>query len=166
MSENGVQVADPKVTVPAVAKPEKSITMKEAQSAMVEAGFNRLNSGKLRAKGKVGRYIEQEGEHHLARASLANHLIEIEEDQKIYEQKAAAALEKGDDKEYAKWSLRVDFLREQAIKVAVALNGTRRKADPGDAPMANVPTMPARTVITNNTQIVVHPKPEPNGDTT
>lgn len=166
MSETAVQVADPKVTVPAVAKPEKSISVKEAQEAMKEAKFDKLSALKIRAKGKVGRYIEQEGEHHVARAYLANSLTEIEEDMAYCQQQCAKALADGDEKKHLQYFRYLGYLREQAMKAAMNLNGTRRKIDPGDVPMANVPTMPARTVITNNTQIVVHPKPEPDGNTT
>ena len=167
MSETGVQLADPKVAAPAVAKPEKSVSDREARDAMLEAKFDKLKTVELKAQAKVGRYIEQQGEHHLARAYLTNAIADFGEDQKNWADQAQKALLAGDDKAYLKYSQLSAYAREQIAKIAMNLNRTRRKVDPSDALMENRPTMPARTVITNNTQINVHPKPpEPNGNPT
>ena len=166
MSETGVQLADPKVAAPAVAKPEKSVSDREARDAMLEAKFDKLKPLQMRAVATVGRFVEQEGEHHMARAYLANAIEEFLDDQRRWERLAKKANEDGNEKAEAMYYRLVAYSREQVARIAMNLNRTRRKIDPGEGPGPNVPTMPPRSVITNNTQINVNPKPEPNGNTT
>jgi len=166
MSETAIQVADPQVTVPAVAKAEKPVTDKQAKAAMMEARFDKLKPLQMRAVATVGRFVEQEGEHHMARAYLANAIEEFLDDQRRWERLAKKANEDGNEKAEAMYYRLVAYSREQVARIAMNLNRTRRKIDPGEGPGPNVPTMPPRSVITNNTQINVNPKPEPNGNTT
>jgi len=166
MSETAIQVADPKVTVPAVAKAEKAISDKAAKEAMREAKFARLEPIKLKAEAKTGRYIEQLGEHHMARAYLTNSIANLSEYQRQWAKKAQEALDTDNEKDYLKYSRLSAYAQDRIARIAMNLHRTRRKTDASDAPMENRPTMPARTVITNNTQINVHPKPEPNGNPT
>jgi hypothetical protein len=166
MSETAIQVADPQVTVPAVARAEKPVTDKQAKLAMMEAKFDKLKPLKIRAVATTGRFIEQEGEHHMARAYLANAIEEFLDDQQRWEKLATKAKGDGNEKAEAMYYRLVAYSREQVAKIAMNLNRTRRKIDPGEGPGPNVPTMPPRSVITNNTQINVNPPkpPEPNGN--
>jgi len=167
MSDTAIEVADPKVTVPAVAKDQKPVTDKQAKAAMLEAKFDKLKPLKIRAVATVGRFVEQEGEHHMARAYLANAIEEFLDDQQRWERLAKKAQEDGKDKDVAMYYRLVAYSREQVARIAMNLNRTRRKIDPGEGPGPNVQTMPPRTVITNNTQVNLNPKPpEPDGHAT
>lgn len=139
-------------------KVEEAMGLNELEKWMKTSGFKKLDGIKLRGRAKVGAFIEQEGEHHIARACIANTFADLEEFKETCEEKLANAKANKDDAEYEKW-LRLSLtVAEQMNKAAQHLNMTRRKVDPNDQPSAfKVPTMPARTVITNNTQIVVQP---------
>lgn len=165
MSENGALVAQP--AAPVAKRPRiKYVSPASVKLACADGKFLKFSPERIRAQARIGRFVEQEGEHHLARAHLANVIEEFSEEQRTWEDKAKKALEAQDDDKYERYMKFASTAREQVAKAAISLNSTRRKVDPGEAPMSNVPTMPARTVITNNTQINVNPKPEPNGNTT
>lgn len=156
-SDGEIQVVDARVAVPKTHKAiEKAIGLTAADKWIKRAGAEKLKAIKLRARAKVGQFIEQEGEHHIARTILANTYEELQEHKVTCEQMLAEAKNEKNDDKYEKWMRLLLIVLGEMNTSAKNLNLTRRKGDPNNEPSATrVPTMPARTEITNNTQIVV-----------
>lgn len=157
MPEHGMETVQ-KLPKEKVRKMKDAITRAAAQKYINSSGFKKLEAAQLEARAKVGRYIEQEGEHHIARSQLAYTFSELEGFKKVCEDKLTLARDSKDTEGEEKWTKMSLIVLEQMNRAAAQLNMTRRKVDPDNSPSAFVvPTMPARTVITNNTQIVVNP---------
>lgn len=164
MSEKSeLPVPVPRLPIATTSGPvEQEIHLRQADRWMKKAGYKKLKAIKLRARGKVGKFIEQEGEHHIARSSIASTLEELEDLYAICEERLAKAMAEKNAVDEDYWINKSLRVLSQMNKASGELASTRRKAAADeDANAAKVPTMPARTVITNNTQIVVQqPKPE------
>lgn len=164
MENNGeIQVREPQPIVsvkprqkPKAQKGEQLITMKEAQKWISKTDENKLKAIQIRAHGKVGKYVEQEGEHHVARSITAKVYADLVEQQKTCEKYLAEAKASNNKEEIKAWT---DFsltVLAQMNTSAKFMNLTRRKLDEdANASATRVPTMPARTEITNNTQVIV-----------
>jgi hypothetical protein len=115
-----------------------------------------LSPIKSRSATKVGRFVEQEGEHHYARAILSDNYEILVKRRELCEQMLAEAVASGNKEEIANW-IKLSLSAINDINTtAKFMSMTRAKTDPdADAAPAKVPTMPARTEITNNTQVVV-----------
>jgi hypothetical protein len=159
-----IQISNPPVQVPEKA-PKKSKHQKElerkigltaAQKWIEKAGISRLKSEGIHAYGKVGQFIEQEGEHHIARTILAKNYAEYQYQQTVCEEYLAEAKKKNDIKGIEKWMQLLITVLAQQNTTAKFLHLTRDKVgENGDDDAVRVPTMPARTEITNNTQVIV-----------
>lgn len=158
MPENGdIQLHQPgplamKAKVPKI----KPIGIKAAQSWMKRAGTTKIRALKLRAYSKAGQFIEQEGEHHIARTILAESHEHLKETLGMCEDMLAKAIQdnNADAKEKA---IRLKLLTLAELNTSAKnLNLTRRKNEERtDDSAFKVPTMPARIAIqNNNTQVV------------
>lgn len=134
----------------------KKIALRKVDRMMKEAGYMKLNGGRIRARAGVGRFLAQEGEHHVARSSVAATMADLEDLKLLCEEELAKAKESGDKDAIKTWLSESLAVLRQMNLCAKELNMTRERANGDDgAGTIKVPTMPARTVITNNTQIVV-----------
>ena len=166
MSETSVQVIPP---ADAAVKEEKAISVVQAEKDIEKSGFRKkLDPKKIKFRARVGKYIEQEGAHHLTRAMLLSQYEELEGKQATCEEILADLKGKEQSDEYVLWMKVSITVIEQMNKCSQQLALARNTVEPEDnAAASKVRTMPARTVITNNTQINVNPKPpEPIGHTT
>ncbi len=149
------------VSIPVNPSVEKIIGMRQADRLMKAAGYSKLKAPRLRARAWVGKFIAQEGEHHIGRSSIAATMEDLEDLKLLCEDKLAKATAAGDEKGQAQWIETSLAVARQMTLAAKELNMTRNKALADDGAGApKVPTMPARTVITNNTQYIVHPPKE------
>jgi len=129
------------------------MTIKKADQHILMLGLPVMNAGKMRSYSKIGQFIEQEGEHNIARTILARVYSHLEKLLDDCEQTLAEATDPEVRAELIKRRLLILAEMNSSARNLAATRG-KVEARTEDSPPP-VPTMPARTEITNNTQIVV-----------
>lgn len=169
MSENVSLVPSPPAQLPAlVAKepPKKQTRVKligiRAVMKWIKKSDIRLRPVNIQMQAKVGKYIEQEGQHHISRTLLAQNVEDLQRALVECEQMWTEAVCKQDEKkkeQAMKW--RLNILAEMNVAAKNLSLVRKPDRDGNESGLPKVPTMPARTEITNNTQIIVNPEPKP-----